>query len=468
MLSIDKAAIGTPQPVAGTDNEFVVRYAITVSHVSGGPGVYDLIDTPQFDADASIVSATSTRGSETAVTLPTTTPWTLATDRGLAIGATDTYTLDVRVRVVVGSDQANDACNGSANNGLFNLATLTTGSGSQNDDACHETPKPETSVALAIEKIGSVRQAEVGDMVSYTIRIRNNGTGPALQPVVVDRLPAGFTLVGNSARVRGATLLDLAGAPGPVLRLTLDRINAGAEVTVAYRVRLGVGAQQGDGINRAHVECPALPATTTVPCSNESQWEVDLRGGVFSEEGCVAGQVFVDCNYNSVKDGEELGIPGVRMYFENGTYMISDSEGKYSYCGLRPVTHVLKVDPSTLPTRSRMVTSSTRNTGDAGSLVVDMKNGELHRADFIEGSCNNEVVEQVKARKGQGETSSVQHESSQPELKFQSKPLPQSNPPQQGTDSANQIIEQTRHDDVPAANDDEMQEPLPANGTDGG
>ena len=112
---------------------------------------------------------------------------------------------------------------------------------------------------------------------------------------------------------------------------------------------------------------------------------------------------------------------------------------------MRPVTHVLKVDSTTLPTRSRLVTSSSRNAGDAGSVFIDMKKGELHRADFIEGSCNNEVIEQVKARKANGEVSSVQTEAGQPKLKFESKPLPQSNPPQQGTDSANQIIEQTRH-----------------------
>ena len=32
-----------------------------------------------------------------------------------------------------------------------------------------------------------------------------------------------------------------------------------------------------------------------------------------------------------------------------------------------------------------------------GSLWLDLKNGELHRADFIEVSCSNTVLEQVKA-----------------------------------------------------------------------
>ena len=455
LLTVEKSVLGVPQPVAGTGDEFTVRYAVTVRNAGGSVGRYDLSDTPQFDADASVVSAQSTRGQDTAVVLEGAGPWTLADDRELAAGASDVFTLELRVRVVAGSSQDNDTCVAATpGNGLFNLATMTTAGRDESDDACVDTPKPETTTVLVVEKRGSVREAEMGDLVNYTIRIRNNGTGIALLPVLVDRLPAGFRLVEGSARVSGATLVALDGSPGPVLRLTLDRIDPGAEVQVAYRVRIGVGALEGDGINRAQVECRDTPeAVATTPCSNEDRWEVDIDTGVFSEEGCVAGQVFVDCNYNSIKDREELGIPGVRMYLQDGTFLISDSEGKYSYCGLRPTTHVLKVDSTTLPTGSRMVTSSSRNVGDANSLFIDMKKGELHRADFIEGSCNNEVIEQVKARKAQGEVSSVQTEAGQPPLRFESKPLPQSNPPQQGTDSVNQRIEQTRHGDAPPVED---------------
>jgi hypothetical protein len=100
----------------------------------------------------------------------------------------------------------------------------------------------------------------------------------------------------------------------------------------------------------------------------------------------------------------------VRLYLQDGTFLISDSEGKYSFCGLPARTHVLKVDPLTLPRGSRLTTSSNRNAGDANSLFLDLKNGELHRADFIEGSCSNTVLEQVKARRAQGEGAAPQTE----------------------------------------------------------
>jgi hypothetical protein len=176
--------------------------------------------------------------------------------------------------------------------------------------------------------------------------------------------------------------------------------------------------------------------------SNEGQHKVVVTGGVFTDNACVLGKVFVDCNNNHIQDAEELGIPGVRLYFENGQFMVTDSEGKYSICGLTPRSHVLTPDPSTLPRGSELTTTSNRNLGDANSLFIDLKSGELHRGDFAEGSCSNPVLEQAKARRSQGEVRSVESEKPPgPALRFQSKPL--STPPQ-GTDSANQPLVQPR------------------------
>ena len=93
------------------------------------------------------------------------------------------------------------------------------------------------------------------------------------------------------------------------------------------------------------------------------------------------------------------------------------------------------MDASTLPIGARLTTSSNRNLGDADSLFLDLKNGELHRADFIEGSCSNPVLEQVKARRTQGEVRAPETETGQAPLRFESKP---SRAPQQATDWANQ------------------------------
>jgi large repetitive protein len=167
-----------------------------------------------------------------------------------------------------------------------------------------------------------------------------------------------------------------------------------------------------------------------------------------------------------VQDAEELGIPGVRLLMQDGTTLISDSEGKYSLCGIPAKSAVLKVDGITLPRGSRLTTSSNRNLGDAGSLWLDLKNGELHRADFVEGSCSNTVLEQVKARRAQGEVRAPEPEKKRvPALRFDSKAhgLNTLISPQHGTDGANQRVPKPRAP-VPAPKgpaDDETNVPTP-------
>ncbi len=262
-------------------------------------------------------------------------------------------------------------------------------------------PAAGASGLLFIQKSVDREIAEVGDSVKYTIRLTNqSGTGFG-NVVIDDRLPAGFRFIDGTARLQigaaaAGALANPSGRPGPSLRFVVGGLAANTTAILTYRVRLGVGSQQGDGINRAR-------ASTGVVQSNEARARVRISGGVFAEEACVIGKIYIDCNGNKIQDKEELGIPGVRMYFENGTYLISDVEGKYSICGLRPITHVLKVDKSTLPIGSRLVTISNRNAGDGGSRFVDLKFGELHRADFAEGSCSQTVLDQVKARRSQGE-----------------------------------------------------------------
>jgi len=310
---------------------------------------------------------------------------------------------------------------------------------------------PRVAPGLSISKGGDRQIAEVGDTVLYTLTVRQTAGAALPQLSVLDVLPPGFTYIAGTARVDGVAAADPVGAPGPRLGFSVGSIPAGGQRVVTYRVRVGVGSQQGDGVNRATAVGCGITAGCLVPgtlapvggsiVSNEAQYRVRVTGGVFASEACVLGKVFVDCDRDSLQGEEELGIPGVRLYFSDGTFAITDVEGKYSYCGIEPRSATLKVDGSTLPRGAVLTTSSNRNLGDANSLFLDLKNGELHRADFIEGSCSNRVLEQVRARRGNGEVRAPESEPAQPGLRFESKPAAA---PQQATDGANQPAEQPR------------------------
>ncbi|SFI04174.1 conserved repeat domain-containing protein/fimbrial isopeptide formation D2 domain-containing protein [Collimonas sp. OK307] len=437
-LSIVKAHTGSF--TAGSS----ASYTLTISNTKGGPTtsaihVNDLLPNGMTLITGSLASSAGSISNVVSNAQNVTFDFTPATPivagasvmltYGVDVAPTASGTLTNYVSVAGGGDPASLLMPGAACNDSIRCSS--------------DATQIANASLLVLTKAASVQEAELGDMVTYTVTVTNTGAAAVVQPNIIDRLPPGFRLINNSTHVSGATLVRQDGAPGPVLTTVLDIINPHSSVTMTYRVRLGVGSMNGDGINRVTATCPR---NSNVNCGNEARAKVRVTGGVFTNDACFAGMIFVDCNGNQIKDKEELGIPGVRLYVEDGTFLVSDVEGKYSFCGLPPKTHVLKVDQTTLPRGSRLVVSSNRNVGDAGSLFLDLKNGELQRADFIEGSCSNPVLEQVKARRTQGEISAPQIDKKRgPGFKFEGKAPDY---PQQGTDSANQTIVKPRIKDA--------------------
>ena len=262
------------------------------------------------------------------------------------------------------------------------------------------------AAGLSLSKIGDRQSVELGDTVRYTIVLRQSAASTIRQASVRDVLPPGFRFIPGSVTLNGVRAADPVVGPGAVLGFRLGGATAGRELVLGYRVRVGVGSMQGDGVNRARAYvCNSadgcLDAATLAPragasTSNEASFKVQVSGGVFTNEACVAGKVFTDCNRNGVQDAGEAGIPAVRLYLEDGTNITTDADGKYSYCGLSPTTHVIKVDPVTLPAGSVLGETSNRNLSDPDSLLLDVRNGELIRADFAETSCAAPVLERIR------------------------------------------------------------------------
>jgi uncharacterized repeat protein (TIGR01451 family) len=245
---------------------------------------------------------------------------------------------------------------------------------------------------LFIQKTANKKTAEVGDFVDYTIKFNNFGTVPLLATVVRDQLPAGFAYVRGTARLDGAPVADPVGGAGPTLRFTVGDIAVHGQPILTYRVRVGAGSLSGNGVNTAQAGSGGVS-------SNISSVRVQVVGGVFSNKAYVIGKVFADCSRDGVQDAGEPGIPGVRIYLEDGTYAVTDEEGKYSFYGLEPRTHVAKVDNITLPAGATLAVLNNRNAFDGGSRFVDTINGELHKADFAIAECTPDIHKQIAARR---------------------------------------------------------------------
>ncbi len=255
---------------------------------------------------------------------------------------------------------------------------------------------------LLVSKTATRQSAEIGDFIDYTVKVQNANAAALPNAVLRDTLPRGFSYVAGSARLNGVVFPDP--APGTVLQFNLGVLPPATTLTVTYRTRIGPGAQQGDGINRAQ-------ATSGITQSNVSSVKVRVDGGVFSDKAYVLGKVFLDCNRNGIQDRGELGIPGVRLFIEDGTNVTTDPDGKYSLYGLSPRTHVLKLDTTTLPRDARLIVISNRQSGDAGSRFLDLKNGELGKGDFAV-DCSAAVMADVAQRRDTAQKSQMEIERS--------------------------------------------------------
>ena len=78
------------------------------------------------------------------------------------------------------------------------------------------------------------------------------------------------------------------------------------------------------------------------------------------------------------------GLAGIRIYLEDGTYVVTDEEGKYHIEGVRSGTHVVQLDTASLPPGTRVVQceKNTRFAGVPYSRFIDLQPGSLWRADF--------------------------------------------------------------------------------------
>lgn len=260
-----------------------------------------------------------------------------------------------------------------------------------------DIPLDTDETGLVVEKRASRTTVQIAESVQYSVDMRNISGIDLLALTLHDDLPAGFSYVPGSARMDDVKIADPQGGKGPSLQFAVSPIAANASATLTYRVLVGPGAMQGDGVNTAQL-ISTRPARKV---SNITKAKVKVEGGVFDDRAYVLGKVFADCNSNGVQDAGEAGIPRVRLYMEDGSFVISDSEGKYSFYGVTPRTHVLKVDATTMPHGATLAALSHRNAGSGSTRFLDVQRSELHRADFATTACSPALLEEIAVRRQQ-------------------------------------------------------------------
>ena len=419
-LNVTKTVSVNPLIIGATDQYYSISIAVT-----NGPTTAPIVLNDNFSAGiTSSAPVTISGGTFIASTCSAATQAGATSLTGCSIEAGVTGTIYIKVPILV-SGAAEGETGG-------NNTVIASGGG---DLSCPDSANCIGSTgavsviygdlgSLFIRKVADKATVEIGDALTYQIAVKSSKvTGTA---TIVDHLPLGFKLISNTVRVTKAGVLvaapDPAGAPGPNLTFKVQIPAIDQEIVIEYKVRVGLGADRGDGINQAQASMLNGRLKSMV-----AKAKVKVTGGVFTREACIIGKVYADCNGNAVQDKGEPAIPGVALFLEDGTSMTTDENGQYSICGVRAITHVLKIDSKTLPTGSVLGITSNRNAGDPNSLFVDVLAGQLHNTEFRVEGCSPQMQEQIQMRqKGQttqapGSTErsikgGVQFDSSQPNI----------------------------------------------------
>jgi uncharacterized repeat protein (TIGR01451 family) len=215
---------------------------------------------------------------------------------------------------------------------------------------------PRLDGAVAVTKTTPMLHVTRGQLVPYVITV-SNSFGADLRDVnIVDRFPAGFRYVEGSARFDDVPTEPVINGRELTWSGLLLQTDDRHEIKLLLAV--GAGVTEGEFVNRAQ----ASNALTGAVMSAEAQAKVRIIPDPTFDCTDVMGKVYNDSNRNGLQDGDEGGLPGVRVVTARGLAATTDAHGRYHItCAIVPnesrgSNFVLKLDDRTLPSGYRAST----------------------------------------------------------------------------------------------------------------
>lgn len=235
---------------------------------------------------------------------------------------------------------------------------------------------------LELTKTAGRSEAAVGDVISYTIELRNTRTVDAVQVRVEDRIPPNFKYVRGTTRLSGAPAPDPAGSRplvftiGTVPALVDANANGRADpgepgyLSLSYRLVVGSGAAPREYVNQA----VAKDACDQCLVSNTDDAKVTVVLDPLLDLGTIIGKVYEDGNGDGWQDRGEQGIAGVMVALDDGTYALTDEHGRYHFPAVLPGHRLVKVNLQNLAVGAAATTDE--------AAVVSVTPGLLAKANF--------------------------------------------------------------------------------------
>lgn len=240
-----------------------------------------------------------------------------------------------------------------------------------------DIPVDQPGLPLVLRKTTSTQVAVPGDVIQYRIEVANRDARRTTGAVTVsDILPPGMRLRADTVRIDGVRVTANVAANGREFSVVVPSIGASRTVLLTYLAEVIVSAQPGNALNRASA------IDNRGAASNIAEATISIKRDQLGDRMTIIGRITDGgCTVDPRKAD---GIAGVRVMLQDGSYTVTDEDGRYHFEGVRPGLHVVQIDPSTLPLDRAPINCarSAQSAGSAISRFVEGRGGALKRADF--------------------------------------------------------------------------------------
>ncbi len=267
-----------------------------------------------------------------------------------------------------------------------------------------DIPLDPLDTLLFVRRSAGKDRVAPGDLLPFRVEVENTVEETIADVRLTDRLPPGFRYRRGSARLDDAVLPDPEISPdGQELIFRLGDLSPDSSRHVSYVATAGA-VRPGKVVSRSRAS-----GNGGAIVSNESSVTTGIHEELMRSRAILMGRVTVEPPEDGGEGWREKGLAGIRLYLEDGSYAITDEQGEYHFAGVRPGTHVLQLDPETLPAEYEVVSleRNTRFAGRAWSRFLELREGALWRADFRialkpkeQGSVRLELASDPEIREG--------------------------------------------------------------------
>ncbi len=235
---------------------------------------------------------------------------------------------------------------------------------------------------LVLSKEVNPDRAVVGDVVTYTVTIRNTTTNTVSNVRISDAASPVLAYLPGTARLDGNAIADP--LPGPPMMFDIGNVQALIDANgngvadpgedgyhiLSYSMVVGAGARVGTYPNLA----VAVDVCDTCAISQPVSVDLEISADPIFDLGTLIGKVFYDVDGDGWQDRGESGISGAMVALDDGSYVLTDATGRYHFPAVEPGQRMLKLNIHSIAGNARVIG------GD--KVVLSVTRGLLAKANF--------------------------------------------------------------------------------------